>query len=87
MKCKWLAMVAALTLSVGVATAKDARTLGEATYNAETKVLTVSFSDGKTYEYADVPAETYEALQSAESRGEYFNKNIRGKYKASKVSK
>jgi lysyl-tRNA synthetase, class II len=85
MKFKYLAMLAAVGLWVGQALA-DGSPLKEATYNEEAKVLTVSFDDGTKYEYAGVPKATYDDLQKAESKGEYFNKNIRGTYAAKKIS-
>jgi hypothetical protein len=39
--------------------------------------LRVHFRKGGSYDYQDVPAETMEALKSAESVGRYFLKEIR----------
>jgi hypothetical protein len=34
----------------------------------------VEFRDGTTYQYADVPVETYHDLLQADSKGAYFNR-------------
>jgi len=47
--------------------------LQSASYDDETKELTVTFTNGKPYVYEDVPIETYRELITAESAGRYFN--------------
>ncbi len=86
MKFKSLAIIAAIGLWVGQAMAAEKEfNLNTTSYNAETKVLTVTFKDGKKYDYADVPQTVVDEMDKAESKGNFFNKNIRGKYKHSKV--
>jgi hypothetical protein len=46
-------------------------------YFLESKVLYISFNDGATYKYSGVERETYDELETAESQGKYFYKNIR----------
>lgn len=46
-------------------------------YDAERRLLEVAFTSGRVYWYAEVPAETYEGLMAAESKGEYFLAHIR----------
>ena len=55
-------------------------------YDADTKTLTVTFDVGGTFEYANVPAEVHDALVNAESKGNYFTENIKGKYESKKIS-
>jgi hypothetical protein len=55
-------------------------------YNAETKVLSITFTNGDVYEYAAVPKETADALAAAEHKGHFFHKEIKGKFEAKKVS-
>ena len=50
-------------------------------YNAVLQQLFVSFREGNTYRYMDVPGEDYLGLQTAQSAGLYFNDNIKGIYK------
>ncbi len=47
-------------------------------FEPERRVLTVEFVAGGIYEYHRMPKAKFEALLAAESRGRYFNANIRG---------
>jgi|SRR6476620_1991597 len=49
-------------------------------YHAKGKVLTLELNGGKKYNYFDVPSEIHLGLVNAENKGEYFNKNIKGKF-------
>lgn len=51
-------------------------------YDQRTKSMHLTFRDGKTYRYAGVPQETYDALTQAKSFGQHFAAHIRGKYRA-----
>lgn len=53
-------------------------------YNPESKDLTLAFERG-TYTFDGVPQDVYDGLLASESKGAYFQKNIKGKYKAAKV--
>jgi hypothetical protein len=53
-------------------------------YDADTQTLTIEFRNGGTYEFFDVPQSTYHELMAAGSHGEYFARNIRGKYRYAK---
>ena len=54
-------------------------------YDPETKVLSVEFTKGGTYEYAEVPPEEHEAFMNAESVGKYFLVHIKPNYEASRA--
>ena len=56
-------------------------------YDDETRELDILFSSGKTYRYFDVPAEVYAMLLDAETKGQYFNEEIKGAYRYAEVSK
>jgi lysyl-tRNA synthetase class 2 len=86
MKSKYLAMLAAVGLWTGQAWAEESMAIKAAAYNADEKVLTITFGDDSQYQYAEVRDTTYKELLNSESQGEYFNKNIRGKYKTTKIS-
>jgi hypothetical protein len=59
----------------------DSSSLLAVDYFAERKVLRVTFREsGKTYDYQNVPPETLEGLMDAESKGSWFNENIRDSY-------
>lgn len=47
-------------------------------YDPEARVLSVwLLTNGKRYEYRDVPPETYGAFRAAFSKGRFFNRHIR----------
>lgn len=45
-------------------------------YNIDTKAMLVN----DQYEHPDVPLETFIELAMADSKGKYFNDNVKGKY-------
>ncbi len=49
-------------------------------YDPEIHLLEIIFNDGRIYQYRGVPSEVDEELQSAESKGRYFQENIRGEF-------
>ena len=54
--------------------------LASADYNPDTRVLTVTFKGGQSYTYLDVPADTWEQLQSADSPGRFWRESIKDQY-------
>ncbi|XZF16344.1 KTSC domain-containing protein [Chitinophagaceae bacterium MMS25-I14] len=54
-------------------------------YNSEKTVLTITFVTGAVYEYIKVPENVYTAMKAAQSKGAYFNKKIRNRYKFRKI--
>jgi len=49
-------------------------------YDTKQHILEVEFIHGAVYQYFDVPPSAYQALLNADSRGRYFNANIRENY-------
>lgn len=49
-------------------------------YDIESRRLAVEFTTGRRYAYLDVPPETADGLQTAFSKGRYFNARIRDAY-------
>ena len=49
-------------------------------YDKSTDTLQVDFVDGDTYEYYNVPPSVNRAFQAAASKGEFFARNIKGRY-------
>ena len=43
--------------------------------------LSVEFRTGKVYDHPHVPHSVYAGLMSASSKGAYYSRHIRGKYK------
>ena len=59
--------------------------LKSASYNTESKLLTVTFNNGAIYEYYDFPWDKFTKFRMSESQGKFLNTNINGKYKFKKV--
>ena len=55
-------------------------------YDARAKVLEIEFHSGAIYRYRDVPAEVHAGLMSAESKGQYFVRRIRGRFEFRRVN-
>lgn len=51
-------------------------------YDDSTSTLEVTFNNGRTYSYQDVPVDEYVALGDASSVGRYFLDNIRDQYRS-----
>lgn len=45
------------------------------------RTLTVEFHTGRVYDHPNVPYEVFEELMQAPSKGRYYTRNIRGKYR------
>lgn len=54
-------------------------------YDENAKTLDVEFHSGAVYRYADVPAETFQNLLSAKSKGRYFGAHIRKCFAAERL--
>jgi len=44
------------------------------------RVLEIEFKSGRIYQYFDVAEDVYTAFLNSDSKGKYFNANIRGKF-------
>lgn len=55
-------------------------TLASAGHDARAAVLELQFRNGAVYQYFHVPRRVYQDLLWAQSKGSYFNQNIRGRY-------
>jgi hypothetical protein len=85
-----LILLAVAALSVGCACwpcGKSCKSdaVKDAQYQADSQTLTVKFPSGSTYQYSGVPQAVYDGLQKAESKGQYFNTEIKGKFESKKV--
>ena len=66
-------------------TAVRSREIAIVGYDPETLTLELVFRRGGVYHYFDVPQETYQRLMSAPSRGIYFDREIKQKFRYAKV--
>lgn len=51
-----------------------------ATYDDENEELSLTFSNGGTYDYHDVPKEVFDGLTAASSAGKFWHANIKDIY-------
>jgi len=51
----------------------------------ENGILEIHFRNGGTYQYYGVPESIYRSLMGASSKGRYFARHIKGKYRDRKV--
>lgn len=54
-------------------------------YDTESKALQIQFKNGGTYQYKDVPADTFDALLHADSVGKYYIARIQNQFECEKV--
>ncbi|MBD2494135.1 KTSC domain-containing protein [Nostoc sp. FACHB-280] len=54
-------------------------------YSEGDRILQVEFHNGAVYQYAEVEPETWEDLHDADSVGEFFNQEIKGRYLSERV--
>lgn len=54
-------------------------------YYEDTKILEVEFKNSDVYQYFEVPIEVVQHLYHAKSKGKFMHKNIRNKYKCTKI--
>jgi hypothetical protein len=49
-------------------------------YDDDAGDLDITFTSGKTYRYLEVPLDIYDGLLDAESKGGFFNDNIKDEF-------
>jgi len=54
--------------------------IGQVDFDESTDTLTIEFTDGRTYDYLNVPAQVARQFQAAGSAGQFFHRHIRGRY-------
>jgi hypothetical protein len=74
-----------MTLSQAKPVAVNSSLLASVSYDAGQSVLPLELCDGAIYRYFDVPPVIYEGLLSAESKGSYFNREIRDCFRCARV--
>jgi hypothetical protein len=56
-------------------------------YAPDRSELEVHFRDGTVYQFFDVPPEQVHELLSSNSRGAFFNSNIRNRFRFQRISR
>lgn len=49
-------------------------------YDATTRRMKITFTEGHTYDFCSVPKNVFEGLRHAGSKGRYYNDHIRDRY-------
>ena len=54
--------------------------LAQVEYDTEERLMSITFQDGRQYEYSGVPVTVFQGIQNASSAGSYFWRQIRNRY-------
>ncbi|MCL2764548.1 MAG: KTSC domain-containing protein [Treponema sp.] len=63
-------------------TSSNLRSIG---YDKNTSILEIEFNSGATWQYFDFPETKWHEFKLTDSFGRYFNREIRGSYRESRV--
>ncbi|HEV3275971.1 MAG TPA: KTSC domain-containing protein [Terriglobia bacterium] len=63
----------------------DSSSISEIGYDVTTGTLEVAFNNGGVYRYLEVPDSLYQAFETCDSKGRFFNQNIRNVYRCVRV--
>ncbi len=55
-------------------------------YNRQTRLLRITYRDGGTYDYFDVPGTIWYRIRQVKSPGRFIDRNIKGVYPFEKVA-
>ena len=58
----------------------ESKTMRSVGYEARSRILEIEFQSGALYQYLEIPRKVHEELIRAESKGQYFNSEIRDDY-------
>jgi lysyl-tRNA synthetase class 2 len=64
----------------------QSRHLNGGSYDAESRMLTIQFTNGAVYQYANVPQTVADSLFQTGSSQDYFNDKIRSVYPFTKIA-
>lgn len=56
--------------------------IAQVDFDSDTDTLSVTFQDGRTYDYLNVPAAVYRQFAEAPSAGTFFNRHVKQRYPA-----
>jgi len=63
----------------------DSSNVAEIGYDLSTQTLEIQFKDGNVYQYFDVPQNVYDNLLSANSKGQFLNREIKVNYRYARL--
>ena len=64
----------------------ESTTLVAVAYSSDRTLLELEFRDGTIYRFFDVPVSCFQQLLASDSKGRYFNSNIRNHFRHQRVS-
>ena len=64
----------------------ESTSLASAAYDRSCQQLRLDFRDGSCYAYLNVPPQIFHALRMAPSKGSFFNRSIRGRYRHLRIA-
>ncbi len=59
--------------------------IAEVGYDKESQTMEILFSNGRIYQYFDVPDQTYHDLLTASSHGQFLAREIKGRFRYARV--
>jgi hypothetical protein len=65
----------------------ESSVLASVLYLHHLRLLEIEFHSGLLYQYFDVPQQSYMELLTAESKGAYFNANIRNRFSCKQIGR
>jgi hypothetical protein len=63
----------------------ESKALASAAYSSRRRILDLEFRSGAVYRYFDFPRQQYEAFLAADSRGGYFSRKIRDRFRCQQI--
>lgn len=63
----------------------DSSSIARFRYDGTSQLLIVEFKNGRTYNYYEVPGSVFGQMVAASSKGQFFLKNIDGRYRYTRV--
>lgn len=63
----------------------SSETIRSVGYDTDSSILEIEFNNSGVYQYADVPESEFGSLMAADSKGKYFNRNIKTRYSCVKL--
>lgn len=54
--------------------------IGQVEFDDQTDTLTIGFTDGRTYDYMNVPASVARSFQASGSAGQFFERHVKNRY-------
>jgi len=59
----------------------DSSNIARIGYDKRSGVLSIEFKKGGSYQYFDVPEPVFDAMKTADSKGQYFAQNVKGVFR------